>query len=268
MPRPLAALGLAFLLPLLAAQPSATQQSSTTTVQRDQQALTIVAQVLKNAGGVAALSAIQDVTGSGTITYYWAGEEVQGTVSVKGRGTGQFRLDAKLSTGSLSWAVNNGTGFVKEVDGSVTKIPYHNTVNFGNLTFPLRFMANAAQDTSISMAYVGLETKNGNQVHHVRLQNLLPSNADPSGVIAKLTTRDFFIDSATYQVVSSLDMVHPANASTIDYPRETQFSDYRIVNGILVPFSIVEVATGQRTYSIQFDQVTFNSGLSDADFGQ
>ncbi len=268
MPRPLAALGLAFLLPLLAAQPSATQQISTTTVQRDQQALTIVAQVLKNAGGAAALSAIQDVTGSGTITYYWAGEEVQGTLTVKGRGTGQFRLDANLSTGSRSWAVNNGAGFVKEVDGSVTKIPYHNTVNFGNLTFPLSFIAAVAQDTSTIINYVGLETKESSQVHHVRMQKAFASTADPSGILSRLTIRDFFIDSTTFQVVSTLDMVHPADASTIDYPREMQFSDYRNVNGILVPFLIVEVATGQRTYAIQLNQVTFNSGLQDSEFAQ
>ncbi len=243
-------------------------QQTATTVQRDQQALTVLTQVLKAAGGQAALETIQDITGSGNITYYWAGEEVQGTVTVKGRGIGQFRLDATLSNGVRSWAVDNGTGFEKETDGTVKQIPHHNTVNFGNLTFPLSFIAAVAQDTSTNITYVGLETKESSQVHHVRMQKAFASTADPSGILSKLTIRDFFIDSTTFQVVSTLDMVHPADASTIDYPREMRFSDYRNVNGVLVPFAIVEVATGQRTYSIQLNQVTFNSGLQDSDFSQ
>ncbi|MHB8502560.1 MAG: hypothetical protein ACYDHE_16665 [Candidatus Acidiferrales bacterium] len=257
-----------FLLVLSAAQPSATQQTAATSVQRDPQALTVLAQTLKAAGGPAALSAIQDVTGSGNITYYWGGEEVQGTVSVKGRGLGQFRLDAILQNGARSWAVSNGAGFEKDADGTVTKIPYHNTLNVGNLTLPIYFISQLPQDAAASLIYVGLETKNGAQVHHIRTQKTFSSNLDPSGIVSKLTARDFFIDATTFQIVSTLDMVHPASASTIDYPRETQFSDYRAVNGILVPFSITEVATGQRTYSIQLNQVTFNSGLQDSDFAQ
>ena len=259
---------LVFLLALCAQLRCVAQQTSSTTVQRDQQAWTVLSQVVKAAGGQAALAAIQDITGSGTVTYYWAGQEVQGTVTLKGRGTGQFRLDAILTTGSRSWAVNNGAGFEKETDGTVKQIPYHNTVNLGNLAFPLSFIASAAQDSSTKITYVGLESKNGGQVHHIRTQRVFPSNADPTGAFARLTTREFFIDSVTLQIVSTQDMVHPADASTIDYPRETQFSDYRTVNGVRVPFSIVEVATGQRTYAIQLNQVTFNSGLQDSDFAQ
>jgi len=240
----------------------------TQTVQRDQQALTILTQVLNVAGGETALAAIHDITATGTITYYWAGEEVQGTVTVKGRGTGQFRLDASLQNGVRSWAVNNGTGFVKELDGSKKQIPYHNTVNFGSLTFPHAYMSAAQQDNSTSITYVGLETRDGRQIHHIRMRKVVPSDNDPSEVLSKLSTRDFFVDPATFHVVGTLDMVHPLNASTIDYPHEMLFSDYRTVSGVLVPFSVTEVATGQRTYAIQLNQATFNAGLKDSDFDQ
>jgi len=237
-------------------------------VQRDPQALTILTQVLNAAGGGTALAAIHDMTATGTITYYWAGEEVQGTVTVKGRGTGQFRLDASLPDGVRSWGVNNGTGFVKEQDGSKNQIPYHNTVNFGSLTFPFAYILAAPRDNSTSITYVGLETKDGRQIHHIRMRKIFPSDDDPGDILSKLSTRDFFIDPVTFQVVSTLDMVHPLNASTIDYPHEMLFSDYRPANGFLVPFSITEVATGQRTYTIQLNQVTFNGALKDSDFDQ
>jgi hypothetical protein len=44
------------------------------------------------------------------------------------------------------------------------------------------------------------------------------------------------------------------------------FSDYRAINGILVPFSITERVAGQTTWTIQLSQIAFNTGLGDTDF--
>ena len=55
---------------------------------------TILTQSLKAAGGSAGLGSIQDFVASGAITYYWAGEPVQGPATVYGKGYAEFRLDA------------------------------------------------------------------------------------------------------------------------------------------------------------------------------
>jgi hypothetical protein len=244
------------------------QQAASQTVQRDTQAVAVLTQALNATGGATALGAIRDFVGSGTITYYWAGKEVQGTVTVKGRGTGQFRLDAALPNGVRSWVVSNGAGSLKEMDGTTTPVPYHNTVNLGSLTLPFAYLVTSLQDTSTSVSYVGLETKQGARVHHIRIRKVFPASSDPNGMNSKLTTRDFFIDPATFHVVSSLDMVHPKYRSNEDYPHEVQFSDYRQASGILVPFSITELGNGQRLSTIQLSQLTFNGGLTDSDFQQ
>jgi len=257
---------LAFLLSVCFPDLSAAQQTSSITVQRDQQALTVLAQVLKTAGGEAAINAIRDITASGTITYYWAGEEVQGTVTVKGRGTSQFRLDATLAKGVRSWTVNNGIGSIKEPDGTTTPIEHHNTVNAGNLTFPLAHLVAALQDSSTAILYIGLETREGQQVHHLREWKAYSPDSDPSGMRSRLTRKDFFVDPDKFVVVGILDMLHPKNRSNQDSPHEVRFSDYRLTNGVLVPFSITEIGVGQRISTIQFSQITFNSDLRDTDF--
>jgi outer membrane lipoprotein-sorting protein len=61
-------------------------------------------------------------------------------------------------------------------------------------------------------------------------------------------------------------MQHPENQATVDYPHEVQFSDYRLVNGVLAPFSITEKNSHQRTSTVQIDHMTFNQGLQDSDF--
>jgi len=242
------------------------QQTPPQTVKRDPQAVAILMQALNAAGGVAALSAIHDFAGSGAITYYWASKEVQGNATIRGRGTGQFRLDTTLPNGVRSVAVNNGTGSVKEVDGTTTPIPYHNAVNFGSVTFPYMYLVAALQDSAISMSYVGLETTDGRQAHHIRMRRVFAPDTELTQIHTKLTTREFFIDPVTFHLLSTLDMVHPKYKSTEDLPHEMQFSDYRPVSGVLVPFSITEIGWGQRTLTIQLNQITFNTGLHDTDF--
>src|SRR6266571_2780701 len=97
--------------------------------QRDPQALSILNQVLAASGGAQALSAIQDFTASGNITYFWAGDQVQGTVKVKGRSTTDFRVDASLPEGTRSWVAISGKGSLRNLDGSLVAIPSNTALN-------------------------------------------------------------------------------------------------------------------------------------------
>lgn len=237
-----------------------------TTATKDAQAVSILQSCLQAAGGTQAIAAIRDFKAIGTITYNWANQDVQGSVTVRGRGTEQFRLDADLPDGRLSWAVNNGDGFYQKLDGSTKHIFYPNAVNFGSLTFPYIFLAASLTDPATSISYVGAVTKNDHKTYDVRLQRTLPPGSDPNGILTKLTKKDFFIDTATFQILSTSDMVHPEKATTIDMPHEMQFSGYKVIDGVLVPSSIAETIVGQHTYTIQLNQVTFNTGLQDSDF--
>ncbi|HEV2963659.1 MAG TPA: hypothetical protein VG649_17670 [Candidatus Angelobacter sp.] len=240
------------------------QQTTHPSVQRDEKATNVLRNAVRAAGSTDILDFVRDFKGSGKITYYWAGEEVQGDVTVLARGTRQFRLDASLPEGVRSLTVNGGDGSLKEASGEVKPLPSHNTENFGSVTFPAAALAEALRDSSFGVYYIGSETKEDHQVDHIRLQKTF--NNDPQGLLSRLTRKDFFIDASTFQVVSTLDMLHPERQSGVDYPHEVQFSDYRQVEGILVPFAITEITSGQRTFTIQLNQFTANTGLFDRDF--
>jgi hypothetical protein len=233
--------------------------------QRDPQALAILAQVMNAAGGETTLSAINDFTASGVIVYYWPVEGAQGPVTVCGKGLSRFRVDATLPTGVRSWAVNDGSGSTNETDGTVTLIPYHNATNLGSLTFPLAHVLAALRDSGTNIRYLGLVTVDGRQAHQVRVEPFA-TEGDPGNMISKLNAKDFFIDSATYQIASMRHMMHPDGNSTIDYPHEIEFSDYRAIDGLLVPFSMMEKIGGNRAWTIQLVQVTFNSAPPDTIF--
>jgi hypothetical protein len=73
-------------------------------------------------------------------------------------------------------------------------------------------------------------------------------------------TIDFFIDASTFQVVMSQDVLPKG------IPHQIRYSDFRTVNGLLVPFSISEEIAGQQDCLIQLSQVALNTGLADALF--
>jgi len=266
MPRHLPALAIVSFLTLVTARPSATQQTSTTAAQRDPQAIAVITKVLNAAGGVSALAAIQDYTGSGTVTYNWADSPVQGNVTVKGRGLAQFRLDATLHEGVHSWVVNNGTALQKLPDGSITPMPYPFTIKAAGVSFPFAQLVVAMQDTSWSISYVGLATHNGQQAYDIGIQKIIPQKSDPSGFQGSVTKADFFIDPNTFSILSVQDRAYPKYGEAGSSPHEMQFSNYQTVSGILVPFNMTDFIAGQQTTTIQLSQFTFNSGLTDADF--
>ncbi|MCI0540336.1 MAG: DUF4292 domain-containing protein [Verrucomicrobiales bacterium] len=235
--------------------------------QRDPRAVDVLTQAVGAAGGLGRVRDIQDFKASGTITYYWADEEVHGAVTMRGRGTRHFRLDAILPTGERSWAVSDGEGSLRDDKGNTTAIPYHNAVNLGSLTFPLVHLAFALEEHSLSVEYLGLTTRDDRATHHFRMRQLSGRGSEAEDHdIAKLTSREYFIDAITLQLVSSVDMVYPQRDPSNGHPREILFADYRSIDGVLVPFSITETVARQRTWTIQLNEISFNTGLQDIDF--
>lgn len=223
-------------------------------------------QALQSAGGAQALATVQDFTATGRITYYWAGTAVQGTVTLRGRGIDQFRLDAVLPDGTRSWTVSHGTGTLEKPDGTKSSIPGHNAIGMGSLTFPYLYLMLASSASGTTVSTVGTAQANGISATQIRLQRHYASSIDPNGVIARLTTRDFFIDPTTGLVVKTEAMTHPTNTFTMSLPEDIYFSNYQRVNGIAAPFTITETVNGQKIWTIQLSSIQFNTGLSDSAF--
>src|SRR5437879_4421219 len=140
---------LSVCLSILFAIPTWARQIPTPqSIQRDPQAITILSQILSAAGGMQALSAVHDVSATGTVSYNWGDTPVQGNVTVKGRGVAQFRVDASLPDGNRTWGISNGQRFQKDPDGTVTVAPYQDPSSFQNILFPWAHLFIAVQDLS------------------------------------------------------------------------------------------------------------------------
>jgi outer membrane lipoprotein-sorting protein len=235
------------------------------TPQRDASALVFLSQAVSAAGSSTNLTAIQDFTASGTITLFWGTQPPQGQLTVKSRGPMQFRLDSSLPQGAWSWIANNGNGEVVLPNTQPVPIYAQNCVNSGMLTWPI-VRANAAlQDQTTTVIDMGLVQYGNGQARQIRTQRNL--QFDPIGFLSKLTQTDLFFDPSTVTLIALQDVKHP-DRDAVNTPRthSVSYGNYQNVNGVMVPFSIMETVDGQKTWQIQVSSIAFNTGLTDADF--
>ena len=240
--------------------------------QKDIQAITILSQAVATLGGTAAISAIKDYSGTGSLVFYQSQtQQVNGTVTITGLGLGEFRMDSNLSTGTRSFAVSQGRTHRKREDGTVSHFPptgpipssdafpYVTPIFPSGIGFPNQELAAALNSSQLSVFYKGLVQLDGHSVHDVQVQRVL-SGSTAQDPMAEYNLIDLFIDAATFQVVMTEDSI-PKHVL-----HQIRYSDYRVVTGVLVPFSISEQMGGQRTWDIQLSQLTFNAGLQDSNF--
>jgi hypothetical protein len=219
--------------------------------------MSVINQALIAAGGAAAIGAIADYTAAGIITYH-VPSDTQGTVTLRGLGSGEFRMDASLASGVRS-EVDNGNAIFKDETGLTKAYPV--SMSPGRLVLPAISLVPALTSASLSVLYKGLVQMGGHPAYRIEVQRFLRIPiADPDGHFRDLHTVDYFVDASTFQILMVQDIV-PKQAT-----RQISYSNYRSAGGVLVPFSISEQIDGQPTRQIELGQITFNSGLQDSDF--
>jgi len=229
---------------------------------RDSRGVAILAQVLNKAGGSPAVANINDFSATGTIAYY-SDEVTEGTVTIKSRGLHQFRIDASVNGGQRTSVVSATAAFQKSEDGSTLTLPSQNTIKVASCTFPLLQVLDATQDTTVEVSYGGIITHNGQEVHDILVQRTFHN--DPLKALSTFSKAHIFVDPQMLTVQAVEDTTF-AMKGVGHFSHEMQFADYRTVDGVLIPFSITEFISGQKTMSIELGQLRFNTGLSDSVF--
>jgi hypothetical protein len=240
-------------------------ESAPNSSQRDPRAIDILNRTLKAAGGMQALSAIHNFTGSGNITLFFA-EEVKGPVLIRSLGGNHFRMDADLPGGKRSWTLSGSHGSRTESSGKQHALTEGSAVDLANLSFPLAYVSAAVSDPQATIAFRGVENWKGRSVYRIQLKGKL-------GVIDRgILVRDLLVDAIGFDILVVEDehiRIHkPGDKPTDLASRQIEFGDFRVTNGIQVPYWINIRLMGQQVMRIELNQVAFNGQLSNLDFGQ
>ena len=239
---------------------------ATQPIAKDPQAVSLLGQVLNVAGGLPAITTVRDFMAKGKITLYHSPQDESGTVTIKGRGMEQFRMEVSLPEGVRTAVADRGTAWTKETDGKVHSLLNQRVDFAGSIYFPFEEIANWLADSKVNISDLGITTVDGKSLHAIRARKNFLRQDDPMGTRGKLSETELLVDPTDSLLIQTSDKVTTRSGYEPKVPHSLIFSDYRKVDGVLFAFSVVEEIYHQRTVVIQFDQVTFNTGLNDSDF--
>jgi len=226
------------------------------------QAATLLAQSVK---ALAGLTAVNDVTLTGTVEWVAGSDDETGTATFKGLAA-SYRLDMSFRSGTRSEVVSpvNGlpAGSWIGLDAVSHPIANHNLMSDAGW-FPTFTLGALISSSNTVLTYVGQETRNGASVIHISASQQFPNlSGDSSSLMQHLTQVDVYLDPATFLPVSYLYNSHPDNDARLDIPTEIRYSNYQNIAGVQIPLHIQKFMNGSLALDLQFQNASLNCGVS------
>jgi hypothetical protein len=239
--------------------PSGTSNSP----QRDPQALASLTQMITatNWGAVQT----QDVVATGMVTRDHG--DYQDTVGIRLESSGPrlYRSDVQDPTGTVT-TILNGDGAAVTTASSAQLLPSYVAIAMRPIAFPFFGGFLSFLDNSYTVKYDGVETIAGQAAYRIEFV-APPGGSDPiSQLRSKVSQLTVWISVASaYPVQVTYRRISNNNPNASRQITQT-FSDYRTVEGILVPFHQEEYASGHMILSLQLSTVNLNTGVPSADY--
>jgi hypothetical protein len=247
------------LLPVLFAPLIAFGQSPAST---NSQSASIVAQ---ETAVLCPQGSITDVLLTGTASWTMGSDSETGQITLKARATGQSRVDLVLGTVSRSEIRINDPltpQFETLAGGQWTTRAVHNGWVDANWFFPALSALVVGPQNGFALGSIS-------DVSHVFSQFQI-ANQKPAitSQIQGLSTVLYDLDPSTRLPVGVHFSAHPDENLLANIPVDVQYSDYRVVNGLQVPFRIQRYFNGTLQLDITISAVTINPGLTNSDFAE
>jgi hypothetical protein len=235
-------------------------QQAASTVQRDPQATSLLQSAIRAMGG----NVPSDSSASGSVTIVAGSTTSSGTIQVLTRGTTQTSETLTLST--TQTAVIYSYGEAKEVSGTQsTNPPLELIVTDQCPDFPLPLVASLLNNSDEAFRYIAQETLNGASAQHIQVWNTFSSKPRLLK-LASFSTMDIWFDASSGLPLKVAYSRRAGGGAVPSIPVEVFFSNYTNVSGFLYPFQINKSFNGTPWQTITIQNVTFNNGLTDAQF--
>lgn len=252
--------------------PAFCQAVSQTSAVRDAQAIALAQSAVKALTGNVEVADIT-LTGSATETLGSRTETGQITLTGMGKLFSQVTFNSTAGTVTEIRRLSNAgspEGVWIGLDGTSHTVPAHNSTTDAAWFFPALGMMSQVTRRFISAAYVGPEDRDGVSAQHIHLAiaypNTSPSAPKSLAIIADLSGTDIYLNSSSLLPMAVAFNTHPDKNVLTKIPVEVDFSDYRLVEGVQVPFRIQKFLNGVLLYDISVESASINSGLTAANF--
>jgi len=180
-------------------------------------------------------------------------------------GGSQMRSQVATPKGDVLWVVSNGQGAIKRASHAVRYISRSNTLFQHPLQIPLLSHLSEVGNPSVAVEYVGTDQVNGVPVEAISLSVASASSADAS-FTREITRVLYDIDTTTGYVLRVRGVNVAENDSGARQIVETLLSDYRIVNGVAIPFRQQTFTDGSLLQDLTLNTAEVGVSLPDSDF--
>jgi len=189
------------------------------TVERDPQALALIASSLKAlAGGVA----VNDVILQATASYAAGSDQESGTAALTARGNGQGLVQLNLSAGSRQEIRNGVAGAWSGPDSAAHSMATHNCWTDASWFFPALTLEATAADPQTSVSYLGTDTSKGRPLLHLQVTRApAGQSASVAALILRLSTMDIYFDPQSFLPSSSTSTPTPTWTRTRTFPSKS-----------------------------------------------
>jgi len=219
-------------------------------------------------GAVSGGTAIQDAVLLGKVRRVAGSEDLAGTASLKATALGEMRLEMNFPSGPQSvvrTSTRTGlTGFWSGADGQEHAVPFQALkTDDAQWFFPGIMLARLSQMPGVALAET-LEKRHGSATEHLHIVQAADSRLPPYAVklVEHADQIELFLDPITLLPTTVTFNTHPVHDLRRDVPVELRFSNYRSVNGALVPFRVQEYLNRTLVLDLEFETAQLNTGIT------
>jgi hypothetical protein len=235
------------------AVPSAPQP----TVQRDPQALILLGQSLAL---MTKTGPIQDVRLQAQVTRTAGSDSDTGSATLEAASYDKSNIHLALTSGALGETHNGPAGVWSAADAQNRPVATHNCWTAAAWFAPALVIQAWVQDPSFTLAYAGLEDRDGVKVHHVHA-----SRAGSADIVA-LSAMDLYLDPQSLLPLVLAFNTHPDDDLGVDLPVQVTFASYQIFGGFLAPSRIQEYLQNSLLLDFSVTAAGANNGLAATGF--
>lgn len=203
----------------------------------------------------------------------WKGFQASGTLTNASGTSGQailtasdgifFRLDVQTPRGNESIRISRFLGKIQEPTGKLLPLDPQ-TAAVGLFPFGVLRAAHFPRKNT-SFHDHGLVSIGSVQLHRISYE--FPTIGwNPSTKSRQTGVIDFYFDPTTHLLAKSASQVYMPTGRRIPLTSVVSYSDYRRVDGSLIPFDYTETLEGQPFRTLQLTTVNLNPTLTPSDF--
>lgn len=232
----------------------------------DPLALSIAQQAIAALGGFSAIGQISDLTSTGQFTKETVSPPMTDVVRTYVKGKDRVRMETDTANGLSFVVYAQGQGFHSE-QGNEEWLRTHSVVDRGLEQFPAFRLAVLLTAPQVSVSMGDVTRLNGEPVYEIKICRVLNFDALTNSMVSHSSRVEFLIDQKSYLPLRLRYYVHPEKDARVDWSMDITYSDYRPIQGVLMPFAVTQSFSGQQLGEFQISAIQANTGgLSDSLF--